>query len=315
MRFWTPGLQLIEEKATWKGSKFGWSNFHMPNPWTDWKADQSMTSKAECETMFICQMKLAGSYWDKSPESVKPKTWNEKVDPRMIWKVTTFEVDDESQMDEFIQGKVGGHPISMIINSGSKFNLLSQNDWEILQGNGAVVLNVRTYSINQFKAYAPNQLLQIIAVFEAPISVGNALTHDIIESVSGPSHIRWNLIVRWYAASEQGSAFLAATSLFPFWKIWWVVFHLLYFWRSTIKEILFVFEARTSFLDIWKTFPLLFSDWWCEWTIPCHPKRIASREKRKARDLKSSNRGKCVNNRSKERKVDAVSRVPPRRLL
>lgn len=53
----------------------------------------------------------------------------------------------------------------MIIDSGSRFNLLSQKDWGMLLNSGAVLLNIRTHSVNQFKAYAADRLLEIIAVF------------------------------------------------------------------------------------------------------------------------------------------------------
>lgn len=84
-----------------------------------------------------------------------------------------LKVENTESVDEMIQGRVGGRNISMVIDSGSRFNLLSQKDWEMLQNSKAVLLNVRTHSVNQFKAYAANQLLKILFVFEAPISVKN----------------------------------------------------------------------------------------------------------------------------------------------
>lgn len=84
-----------------------------------------------------------------------------------------FKIDDTLTMDEMIKCQVGGRVISMIIDSGSRFNLPSQNDWGMIQSSGAVLLNIRTHSVNQFKAYAANQLLKILSVFEAPVSVAD----------------------------------------------------------------------------------------------------------------------------------------------
>ncbi|XP_075144752.1 uncharacterized protein LOC142219865 [Haematobia irritans] len=89
-------------------------------------------------------------------------------------KYDCFKIDDNSSMDEVIECRVGGCKLSMIIDSGSRFNLLSQEDWQRLQDYEAVLLNVRRESVNQFKAYAADQLLEVVSVFEAPTSVKNS---------------------------------------------------------------------------------------------------------------------------------------------
>ncbi|XP_054732030.1 uncharacterized protein K02A2.6-like [Anastrepha obliqua] len=78
--------------------------------------------------------------------------------------------DDE---EETIQVKIGGHSISVIIDSGSRFNLVSQTDWLHLQKAKATLFNVRSNTHNQFRSYASDQLLKVMCVFEAPISVDN----------------------------------------------------------------------------------------------------------------------------------------------
>nr|XP_016925242.2 uncharacterized protein LOC108006293 [Drosophila suzukii]XP_016925243.2 uncharacterized protein LOC108006293 [Drosophila suzukii] len=83
-----------------------------------------------------------------------------------------FRVANDCDMGEVISCRVGGLPISMVIDSGSKYNLLSQDDSNYLQEKCAAILNLRTESTNQFRAYAADQLLQISCVFEAPIAVG-----------------------------------------------------------------------------------------------------------------------------------------------
>lgn len=73
--------------------------------------------------------------------------------------------------EETIQGKIGGQAISLVIDSGSRFNLISQADWLYLQRKKAAIFNVRPNSHTQFRSYASDQLLKVICVFEAPISV------------------------------------------------------------------------------------------------------------------------------------------------
>lgn len=59
----------------------------------------------------------------------------------------------------------------MVIDSGSKFNLISKYDWVKLQQNKSTLFNIRTKSNNNFRAYASDQLLNILFVFEAPVSI------------------------------------------------------------------------------------------------------------------------------------------------
>lgn len=72
--------------------------------------------------------------------------------------------------EELINCRIGGHDISLIIDSGSRFNLISHTDWEMLKKKNATVFNARSHSQKQFRGYASEQLLEVISVFEAPIS-------------------------------------------------------------------------------------------------------------------------------------------------
>lgn len=88
-----------------------------------------------------------------------------------IRKFDCFKIEDNLSMNESIKCKIGSQDIAMIIDSGSRFNLLSEIDWFTLKNNKASLWNIRTESSNQFKAYAADQLLKVLYVFEAPISV------------------------------------------------------------------------------------------------------------------------------------------------
>lgn len=79
--------------------------------------------------------------------------------------------------DEIISCRVGGQSITMMIDSGSRFNLLSEIDGKKLIDTAAL-LNIRSHSSNQFRAYAAKELLKIKWIFDAPISVNGV--HEII---------------------------------------------------------------------------------------------------------------------------------------
>lgn len=61
--------------------------------------------------------------------------------------------------------------MSLIIDSGCKFNLITHPDWSMLVKRKATVFTVRTHIEKQFRAYASNKLLRVMYIFEAPISV------------------------------------------------------------------------------------------------------------------------------------------------
>lgn len=66
---------------------------------------------------------------------------------------------------------IGGENISLIIDSGSRFNLISQDDWLVLKTKNAAVFNVHANAHNQFRGYASDEILNVICVFEAPIAI------------------------------------------------------------------------------------------------------------------------------------------------
>ncbi|XP_067615133.1 uncharacterized protein [Eurosta solidaginis] len=79
-----------------------------------------------------------------------------------------LQVENSELVNEMIKCHIGGCEIAMIIDSGSRFNLLSQQAWDELNCRKAVMWNIRTESVNRFKAYAASQLLEVLFVFEAP---------------------------------------------------------------------------------------------------------------------------------------------------
>ncbi|XP_062710656.1 uncharacterized protein K02A2.6-like [Aedes albopictus] len=83
-----------------------------------------------------------------------------------VFNVTTSDSDGE------IPCEIGGVVMSAVIDSGSKHNLLCQDDWEKLKTNKVVVSNQRRESTKVFKAYG-GQPLPLVGVFTAMVKMGN----------------------------------------------------------------------------------------------------------------------------------------------
>lgn len=83
-----------------------------------------------------------------------------------IFNVTSCDSDGEMQCE------IGGVPVSVVIDSGSKYNLLSQSNWEQLKSSKVVVSNQRREAPVVFKAYG-GQPLPLIGAFNAMLKVGN----------------------------------------------------------------------------------------------------------------------------------------------
>ncbi|XP_058817207.1 uncharacterized protein K02A2.6-like [Topomyia yanbarensis] len=88
---------------------------------------------------------------------------NENRTPSFI-----FSISDNH--DELVWFKVGQVMIEMLIDSGSKHNIIDESTWKYLQSNGAVVADVRP-SNKQLTAYAQPGSLSILCEFESEINV------------------------------------------------------------------------------------------------------------------------------------------------
>lgn len=84
-----------------------------------------------------------------------------------VFNVTTCDSDGE------VQCEIGGVVTSAVIDSGSKYNLLSKQDWEKLKSNKVIVSNQRRESTKTFQAYG-GQPLPLLGVFTALVKLGNA---------------------------------------------------------------------------------------------------------------------------------------------
>lgn len=73
-----------------------------------------------------------------------------------------FKILNDEHNDENICCIIGGKSIPMVIDSGCRFNLISENDWNVLQKSEAKIWNMRSNSANKFKAYAATYPLEIV---------------------------------------------------------------------------------------------------------------------------------------------------------
>lgn len=87
-------------------------------------------------------------------------------DTEYVFNVTSSNDDGEMQCE------VGGVGMCAVIDSGSKYNLLSQGDWEKLKAKKVVVSNQRKETSKSFKAYG-GQPLPLLGVFTASLKIGS----------------------------------------------------------------------------------------------------------------------------------------------
>lgn len=87
------------------------------------------------------------------------------ADEEYVFNVTAG--DDSSE----VQGEIGGITLTMVIDSGSKYNLLSESTWKELKLKGVAVSNQRETTNKVFKAYGGHELPQL-GVFAAEIAIG-----------------------------------------------------------------------------------------------------------------------------------------------
>ncbi|XP_030750619.1 uncharacterized protein K02A2.6-like [Sitophilus oryzae] len=73
------------------------------------------------------------------------------------------------QRDELMECCVGGVPVTLLIDSGSKVNIINGSDWKHLKSNEAVVWNVESDVKASLKSYAVGQPLEIQRQFETTI--------------------------------------------------------------------------------------------------------------------------------------------------
>lgn len=105
-----------------------------------------------------------------SDEMRKPRstTVNQIVDAETeyVFHVTTTNNDGE------VQCEIGGVAASVVIDSGSKYNLLSESVWQQMKSNKVVVSNQTREVSKVFKVYG-GQELSVLGAFTATISLGD----------------------------------------------------------------------------------------------------------------------------------------------
>ncbi|XP_053953714.1 uncharacterized protein LOC128860298 [Anastrepha ludens] len=109
----------------------------------------------------------------RSSGSFRVRNVEEESEPEEVRELNCFKITNDAYDDENLRCDIGGCGIPMIIDSGTRFNLVSENDFKSLKNNAAVLWNERNDSSTHFKAYASNQTLSVLRVFEAPIGIRN----------------------------------------------------------------------------------------------------------------------------------------------
>lgn len=82
-----------------------------------------------------------------------------------------FAIDDEDE-DNTIYCQIGGVSIPIIIDSGSRYNIIDQNSWNTLKQKGVKTFTRETQIDRNFRAYGGQKLI-ILGKFTAEVKVGN----------------------------------------------------------------------------------------------------------------------------------------------
>lgn len=80
-----------------------------------------------------------------------------------------FHIDDDATID----CQVGGVHIKMLIDSGSRSNIINDKTWELMKKSNVIVYNQAKSSDRTFLAYGAKDPLKVIGSFDSLIKVGN----------------------------------------------------------------------------------------------------------------------------------------------
>ncbi|XP_026743690.1 uncharacterized protein K02A2.6-like [Trichoplusia ni] len=123
--------------------------------------------KSQCRTRnHKCK---APAIWNKQKtDDKKPKTNEEPPKPPVSNVNYIFHIDDDAE----IACLVGGVNVNMLIDSGSKNNIINDKTWKYLKSNNVIVTNQQQGSDQIFMAYGSKNPLNVLGTFEASIAVG-----------------------------------------------------------------------------------------------------------------------------------------------
>lgn len=134
---------------------------------------------------YQCRLKIKGAchtcgrtgHFSRECYQNKPGTQNASRNREYIRKID--ESEDEGTNYIFfldngnkIECLVGGVKLELIVDSGSKHNILTLKDWEYLKQKGGLVKNSKRGSSKVFRGYGEENQLTVIGSFEANIQAG-----------------------------------------------------------------------------------------------------------------------------------------------
>ncbi|XP_055700122.1 uncharacterized protein K02A2.6-like [Phlebotomus papatasi] len=174
-----------QQKKTFSCTRCGGRNHDSKNP--DCPAMGKRCNKCGGKNHFYSQCKSretlkrkADVTQDEKPASKKAKVRaiNEDFDEENF----IFNIGDD---DERIWCNVGGVLIRMIIDSGSKYNIIDQKTWVQMKNSGVRVSGMSTQCDKILKAYGQTTPLEIVGVFEATIAVKGSVINQVTKDLAG----------------------------------------------------------------------------------------------------------------------------------
>lgn len=132
------GRNHFGRKCRSKKRSFGWSN-------------KSVEKKAEPNTNFRAKQEIEEPPSKKltSDETVKMvDSYVSNVKDEYIFCIT-----NTTNNGNEIKSKIGGVEITVVIDSGSKYNIIDVNAWQFLKSNNVIAVNQRKEASQSFKSY------------------------------------------------------------------------------------------------------------------------------------------------------------------
>ncbi|XP_049874146.1 uncharacterized protein K02A2.6-like isoform X1 [Pectinophora gossypiella] len=136
--------------------------------------------KSQCRTSYKRRMAMANANAVRNAKKMKPndqskgtgQPTNQPIKPPSNSPPSNinyvFHIDEDAE----IMCQVGGVNVNMLIDSGSKTNIIDDRTWEYLKSNEVIVSNQQRGSDQVFMAYGSKEPLKVLGSFEALIAIG-----------------------------------------------------------------------------------------------------------------------------------------------
>lgn len=121
----------------------------------------------------------ASTHMSKRPRHVFNVNEDKDFDREKQEELSVYNVGDSD--DELIRCHIGGVEVVMLIDSGSKYNLIDDTTWELMKMRDVRIINNRTDNDKRFLAYGRIPL-KLVAAFDAELKIFDG--DDVLKTIT-----------------------------------------------------------------------------------------------------------------------------------